>query len=71
MPVLTSTLHPCLHRISKQGAFEDMAIAQLTELATFMGDDLAMLWFDAGVKQGTEFVDRINAWVKDTLPGSC
>jgi hypothetical protein len=55
---------------SKQGAFEDMAIAQLTELATLLGDDLAMLWFDAGVKQGTSFVDRVNSWVKNTLPGA-
>ena len=52
-----------------QAAFETAALLQLTELqARFPPGDTAELWFDAGVKQGGEFLARVNGFVDGTLP---
>jgi hypothetical protein len=40
----------------RQRAFEDLAMAQLGELAAKFGGDLAGIWFDAGVRQAPPFV---------------
>jgi len=44
-------------------------MTQLTEIAEKYGDDLAGIWFDAGVRQAPPFVKRMNDYVHKQLPG--
>ena len=53
-----------------QTAFEDMAITQLTELGEKYGEDLAEIWFDAGVRQSDAFVSRVNSLIAKTYPST-
>ena len=52
----------------RQKAFEDLAMTQLAELTEKYGDDLAGIWFDAGVRQAPPFVQRMNDFVHTQLP---
>eukprot|EP01043_Picozoa_sp_COSAG02_P072391 COSAG02_NODE_13625_length_1370_cov_2.138474_1_plen_350_part_00 len=57
----------------KQKAFEDMAMHQLAEIKQIFvdgGADVAEIWFDAGVRQSEEFVQRVNDFVAKELPST-
>ena len=57
----------------KQQAFEDMAMHQLAEIQQIFvdaGADVAEIWFDAGVRQSNEFVQRVNDFVAKQLPST-
>lgn len=54
----------------KQAKYEDMVMEQLAELGKYYGDDLAELWFDAGVHQAPSFVKRVNDFISTKLPDS-
>lgn len=51
---------------SSQSVFLDMALAQLAEIQAYYGDQLAQVWFDAGVKQtNASFLGAVNRWIGD------